>query len=117
MAKKFQKPTLAEVTYHYLGLFQQRVRQADFDRAEQMFHEALQRTNRIEDIRAALALDTTRRLPVQLKSPAYERMLSLAGRSPALLREYSQEMYDFGPLFTHYADMLWDEADDLEGIE
>jgi len=107
-------PTLPEITYHYLGLFQQRARQADFDRAEQQFQASLGRVQSPEEIRAALALDTTRRLPVQLKSPAYERLLSLSGRTPRLLREYAQEMYDYGPEWKPYADKLWDEAKTLE---
>jgi hypothetical protein len=31
-----------------------------------------------------------------------------------LLREYAQEMYDFGPDFKDYADGLWNEAKRLE---
>lgn len=114
MSDKFPKPTLADATRLYLDLFRQRARQKDYDKAERYFQEALQRTTNPKEIRAALALDKGRLLPVQLKSPAYERLLSLSGRSPALLREYSQEMYDYGPMFKHYADMLWDEANELE---
>lgn len=106
--------SLADVTYHYLGLFQTRARQADFDRAEQQFQSALQRVRKPDEIRAALALDTTRRLPVQLKSPAYERLLTISGRTPQLLREYAQELYDFGPEWNPYADKLWDEAKAME---
>lgn len=112
--KDFQIPTLAEVTYHYLGLHKQPARQSDFEQAEKMFQKALMRTRTVEDIRAALALDKQRKLPVQLKSPAYERLLSIAGRTPKLLREYAQEMYDYGPEWTPYADMLWDEAKRLD---
>ncbi len=117
MAKGFQPeltPNLAEVTYHYLGLFRTRARQSDFDRAERQFQQALQRVQRADEIRAALVLDKGRKLPVQLKSPAYERLLVLSGRTPALLREYAQEMYDYGPEWTPYADKLWDEAKALE---
>lgn len=106
--------SLADITYHYLGLFQTRARQSDFDRAEQQFQAALQRVRKADDIRAALALDTTRRLPVQLKSPAYERLLSISGRTPQLLREYAQELYDYGPEWNPYADKLWDEAKALD---
>lgn len=115
MSKKdFQIPTLAEATYHYLGLHKQPARQADFDQAEKLFQSALLRTRTVEDIRAALVLDKARNLPVQLKSPAYERLLTIAGRTPKLLREYAQEMYDYGPEWTQYADMLWDEAKRLD---
>lgn len=114
MPSRTPLPTLPEATYHYLGLFSVRARQSDFERAEKLFHEALGRVRRAEDIRAALALDTKRLLPVQLKSPLYERLIALSGRSPRLLREYAQEMYDFGPEFKRYADDLWDEANRLE---
>lgn len=113
MPSRITPPTLPEATYHYLGLFGVRARQSDFERAEKLFHQALGRVRRPEDIRAALALDTRRLLPVQLKSPLYERLMSLVGRSPRLLREYAQEMYDFGPEFKPYADDLWDEANRL----
>lgn len=112
---KFTSPTLAEITYEYLGLHRKRVRQADVDRMQERFLKALTRTRDAGEIRAALKLDTARNLPVQMKSPAYERLLSLQGRTPDLLREYAQEMYDFGPAFQHYADSLWDEAKALDG--
>jgi hypothetical protein len=114
MPKTFTPPTLPEVTYAYLGLFDRPARLKDFQDLEARFQKALIRTENPEDVRAALALDTHRRLPVQLKSPLYERLLSLQGRSVKLLREYAQIMYEFGPEFTHYADQLWDEADELE---
>lgn len=114
MPKNFKVPTLAEITYHYLGLFQRSARQADFDRAERQFQEALQRVRNPDEIYHALKLDTTRRLPVQLKSPAYERLLSLKGRSVQLLREYAMELYDYGPEWNPYADQLWKEAKALE---
>lgn len=114
MANKFKPPTLAEVTYHYLGLFGQRARQSDFDRAEKQFQLALGRVRTADEIRAALALDKHRLLPVQLKSPLYERLLIISGRSQRLLREYAQEMYDFGPDFREYADSLWDEAKQMD---
>ncbi len=114
MAKQFKIPTLPEITYEYLGLHRQRVRQTEYERVQNTFLKVLTRTRNAEDIRAALALDTARNLPVQMKSPAYERLLSLEGRFPALLREYAQEMYDFGPEFQQYADRLWDEAKALE---
>lgn len=114
MTKGNQSLTLAEATYRYLGLHKKRARQADYAAAEQLFQRALQRVSKPEQIRAALALDTHRNLPVQLKSPAYERLLAISGRTVALLREYSQEMYEYGPEWTHYADMLWDEANALE---
>lgn len=116
MANEHETPTLAQATYHYLGLHKTRARKADYERAEKHFRDALHRVSKSEEIRAALVLDTARKLPVQLKSPAYERLLSLDGRTPALLREYAQEMYEYGPEWTYYADTLWDEADDLEGI-
>jgi tol-pal system protein YbgF len=47
---------------------------------------------------------------VQLKSPAYERLLAISGRTPELLREYAQELYEYGPEWNYYADKLWDEA-------
>lgn len=112
--REFAVPTLAEITYHYLGLHKQRARQSDYDQAEKLFQKALLRVRKVEDIRAALALDKARKLPVQLKSPAYERLLAIEGRTPKLLREYAQEMYEYGPEWTHYADMLWDEAKRLE---
>jgi len=115
MAKQdFKIPTLAEATYHYLGLYKQPARQADFEKAERTFQNALKNVHKPDEIRAALALDKARRLPVQLKSPAYERLLALDGRTSKLLREYAQEMYDFGPEFSYYADTLWDEAKALE---
>jgi hypothetical protein len=112
--QEFKVPTLAEATYHYLGLAQQPAREKDYQQAEKLFQQALTRVRKPEEIRAALVLDKGRRLPVQLKSPAYERLLSLTGRTPKLLREYAQEMYEFGPEFQHYADMLWDEAKRLD---
>lgn len=112
--QEFKVPTLAEVTYHYLGLHKQRAREADFALAEKQFQQALTRVRKPEELRAALALDTARQLPVQLKSPLYERLLALSERTPKLLREYAQEMYEFGPEFKHYADLLWDEAKRLE---
>lgn len=114
MAKQFKTPTLPEITYEYLGLHRRRVRAADYERLQNTFLKVLTRTRDPEDIRAALKLDTSHNLPVQMKSPAYERLLSLEGRTPALLREYAQEMYDFGPAFQHYADQLWDEAKALD---
>lgn len=114
MAKQFKTPTLPEITYTYLGLHKQRSREADYTRLQDHFIKVLTRTRSAEDIRAALALDTARNLPVQMKSPAYERLLALEGRTSALLREYAQEMYDFGPAFQQYADQLWDEAKALD---
>ncbi|MFW5690914.1 MAG: hypothetical protein ACOCXZ_00320 [Chloroflexota bacterium] len=114
MSKRFKAPTLPEITYEYLGLYRKPARLKDFEALEKSFQKALIRTNKAEDVRAALALDTRRELPVQLKSPLYERLLSIEGRSLALLREYAQVMYEFGPEFTPYADRLWDEADALE---
>lgn len=110
MANKFKAPSLAEIAYTYLGLHKKRARKADYEKVEQAFVKAVARARKAEEIRAALALDTSRNLPVQMKSPAYERLLAIEGRTPALLREYAQEMYDFGPEWHHYADMLWDEA-------
>jgi len=109
--------SLAEITEAYLDLYRQRARQADFDRAEGAFQRALSRVRQPEEIRAALRLDKGRRLPVQLKSPAYERLLTLSGRTVRLLREYAQEMYDYGPEWTPYADLLWDEAKQRERDE
>ncbi|MCU0464872.1 MAG: hypothetical protein MUF38_09915 [Anaerolineae bacterium] len=110
------QPALAEIVYHYLGLFQRSTRQIEFERAEKQFVQAVQRVQSADEIRAALALDMrSRRLPVQMKSPAYERLLSLCGRTAELLREYAQEMYEFGPAFQHYADQLWAEAKQLDG--
>lgn len=117
MANNFKTPSLAEVTYHYLGLHKRRARQSDYDSAEQLFQRALTRVRTVQEIRAALALDTGRKLPVQLKSPAYERILVLSGRTPQLLREYAQEMYEYGPEWTAYADRLWNEAKALEALE
>jgi len=116
MGAKPQAPTLAEIVYHYLGLFRRSSREVEFERAQAQFVQAIQRTQSVDEIRAALALDIrSRQLPVQMKSPAYERLLSLSGRTPTLLREYAQEMYDFGPDFKHYADELWEEAKYLDG--
>lgn len=115
MANKFKQPTLAEITYTYLGLHKRSTRLADYDKVQDSFVKTLTRINKSEEIRAALALDSARMLPVQMKSPAYERLLVLNGRTPALLREYAQEMYDYGPEWQGYADMLWDEAKALDG--
>lgn len=115
MGVKPTPPTLAEIVYHYLGLFGRSARAAEFEQAEKQFVQAVQRTHSPEEIRSALALDLrSRRLPVQMKSPAYERLLGLCGRTPDLLREYAQEMYDYGPDFQHYADQLWDEAKHID---
>jgi hypothetical protein len=110
MSKKFTLPTLAEVTYQYLGLSKQPAREKDFESLEKQFQKALIRTQKADDIRAALMLDTGRLLPVQIKSPLYERLLSLEGRTQALLWEYAQIMYEFGDDFKPYADQLWEEA-------
>lgn len=116
MGAKPQPPTLAEIVYEYLGLFRRSAREVEFERAEKQFVQAVQRAQTVDDIRAALALDIrSRQLPVQMKSPAYERLLSLCGRTPELLREYAQEMYDYGPAFEHYADQLWEEAKRIDG--
>jgi len=114
MAKKFSRPTLAEIAHKYLGMHKQRVRAADYEKLQDLFTRTLMRTRDGEEIRAALALDTHRNLPVQMKSPAYERLLTLEGRNIRLLREYAQEMYEFGPEFADYADRLWVEAKQLE---
>jgi len=114
MPKKFKAPTLAEVTYEYLGLHKKRARKSDYDTLLNHFTKALMRVRDAEEIRAALALDTHESLPVQMKSPAYERLLALEGRSIDLLREYAQIMYDFGPEFQPYADRLWREAKQME---
>lgn len=114
MPNSNKPPSLAEMTYHYLGLFGQRTRQVDFDRAEKQFQQALGRVRHADEIRAALSLDKNRFLPVQMKSPMYERLLALSGRTQRLLREYAQEMYDFGPDFRDYADSLWNEAKQLD---
>ena len=114
MAKQFETPSLAEIAYTYLGLHKKRARQKDYERVEQTFVKVLSRTREPQEIRAALALDSANKLPVQMKSPAYERLLILSGRTPDLLREYAQELYDFGPEWNPYADRLWDEALDLE---
>lgn len=113
----FPQPTLLEITQKYLELAQSPARQQDYERLEQLFQKTLTRTRHGEEIRAALRIDKRRQLPVQIKSPAYERILSIEGRTPKLLREYAQEMYEYGPQFTQYADTLWDEADELEGID
>lgn len=115
MASKFQIPTLAEITYEYLGLHKKRARQKDYERLQDAFVKRLTRIGKEEDIRAALALDTSRHLPIQMKSPAYERILSISGRTPKTLREYAQELYDSGPEFIYYADRLWAEAKQLDG--
>lgn len=115
MASKFKIPTLAEIIYEYLGLHNKRAREKDFQRLQDAFVKRLTRIGKEEDIRAALALDTARHLPIQMKSPAYERLLSISGRSPELLREYAQELYDSGPEFAYYADQLWAEAKQLDG--
>jgi hypothetical protein len=114
MAKKYKEPTLAAITYEYLGLYQQRARQSDYQRLMDLYTKALQRAQTSDEIRAALALDTHQHLPVQMKSPAYERLLALEGRSIRLLREYAQIMYEYGPEFSAYADTLWAEAKRLE---
>lgn len=111
---KYQAPSLAEITYAYIGMQRGPARMKDFESLENQFHKALIRTSSAEDLRAALALDTGRTLPVQMKSPIYERLLSVEGRSVALLRDYAQEMYEYGPEFAAYADRLWQEAKDLE---
>lgn len=54
MPSRITPPTLPEATYHYLGLFGVRARQSDFERAEKLFHQALGRVRRPEDIRARL---------------------------------------------------------------
>lgn len=114
MSAKPKSPTLAEIAYKYLGLHQQPARKSDYDQLIDLFTRTLSRTDDPAAIRNALALDTHNYLPVQMKSPAYERLLALEGRKLRLLREYAQIMYEFGPEFTPYADMLWDEADALE---
>lgn len=114
MPNQFKPPSLAEITFYYLGLLTQRARQSDFDRAEKQFQQALGRVRKADEVRAALALDKNRLLPVQMKSPLYERLLTLSSRTPRLLREYAQEMYDFGPDFKDYADSLWNEAKRLD---
>lgn len=114
MAKKFKIPTLAEITYQYLGMHMDRARLSDYERLQQTYLKRLQREQDPQEIRASLALDTHRHLPVQMKSPAYERLLALEGRSVKLLREYAQEMYEYGEEFLPYADRLWDEAMRLE---
>ena len=110
MANKFKQPSLAEITYTYLGLHKRSTRLADYDKVQNAFVKTLTRINKPEEIRAALALDSARQLPVQMKSPAYERLLILIGRTPSLLREYAQEMYEYGPEWQEYADRLWQEA-------
>lgn len=115
--KQFDSPTLPDIIYKYIGMMQKPSRQSDFEKLENTFQKVLRRTNNPKEIRKALELDTRRRLPVQIKSPAYERILVLEGRSAKLLREYAQDMYEYGPEFAHYADMLWDEADELDEIQ
>ena len=117
MAKKFKTPTLADIVYQYLGMHQQRARLADYEKLQNMYLKRLQRVDDPTAIRASLALDTHRHLPVQMRSPAYERLLAIEGRSVTLLREYAQEMYEFGEDFLPYADRLWDEAKRLEDQE
>jgi len=114
MAKAFKTPTLSEITYQYLGMHQQRARMKDYEKLQNIYLKRLQRVQDPSEIRASLALDTHRHLPVQMRSPAYERLLALEGRSVKLLREYAQEMYEFGEDFLPYADRLWDEAKRLE---
>ena len=114
MAKKYNLPSLAAITYEYLGLHQRRARQADYQRLIDQYTKALQRARSGDEIRAALALDTHQHLPVQMKSPAYERLLAIEGRSIRLLREYAQVMYEYGPDFAPYADTLWAEAKRIE---
>jgi hypothetical protein len=111
---KFKPPKLTDVTKAYLDLQDQPARMKDFESLEKQFQKALTRAKTPDEIRAALRLDSGRKLPVQLKSPLYERLLVLQGRSISLLREYAQIMYEFGPAFQQYADRLWDEADLLE---
>lgn len=118
MSKNFKIPTLAEITRAYLDLLKARYPDAKaLDSNEKQFQSALGRIRKTDEIREALALDTERILPVQLKSPAYERLLSMEGRTIPLLREYAQEMYEYGAAWTAYADRLWDEADLLEEEE
>jgi hypothetical protein len=117
MANKFPQPSLEDITREYLALYQRSARQSDFDRAEQRIQLALSHVRMPQDIRNALNADRGRRLPVQVKSPMYERLISLSGRGIRLLREYAQEMYDFGPDFRAYADSLWAEAKLLEESE
>ena len=114
---KFKAPTLTEITYQYIGLYRQPAREKDFAALEKTFQKALTRTNNTQEIRAALALDTERVLPVQIKSPLYERLLTLEGRTLSLIREYAQVMYEYGPAFHSYADRLWNEAKRMEGSE
>jgi len=114
MSAKFKAPTLAEITYEYLGLHKKQSRQKDFDQLQNAFVKKLTRIRKPDEIHAALALDKAHHLPVQMKSPAYERLLIMSGRTPKLLREYAQELYDYGPEFIAYADRLWAEAKRLD---
>lgn len=115
--KKYQSPTLADVVYAYLGLHRKRARQKDYQTLETQFQKALVRVREPEEVRAALRLDTARMLPVQMKSPLYERLLVLEGRSQTLLWEYAQIMYEFGEEFKPYADKLWQEAKSFDQPE
>ncbi|GAB4323209.1 MAG: hypothetical protein Kow00117_11790 [Phototrophicales bacterium] len=115
MPKKFPTPTLEELVRAYLDAAHPRYPdQKVLESLQAQFQKVLNNTPNPQAIRSALALDTERKLPVQIKSPAYERLLSLEGRTIALLREYAQEMYEYGAMWTAYADRLWDEADALE---
>lgn len=116
MPRNFKIPTVTELVRAYLDAM--RPRQPDqkvLDSLERQFQNALGKVRDPQEIRSALSLDTERELPVQIKSPAYERLLSLEGRTVPLLREYAQEMYEYGAAWNVYADRLWDEADALEG--
>jgi len=107
-------PTLAELFRAYLDMQHRPARQKDYDQLEQRIQRKLIRTADSASIRKALAQDKSRQLPVQIKSPAYERIVAIEGRTVKLLREYAQEMYEFGPEWQHYADQLWAEARQLD---
>jgi hypothetical protein len=110
MPRPSEDNELVEIIRHYLSLYTKPSRQKDFENTEARFQQVLIKINDAAKIQAALAADKNNKLPVQIKSPAYERLLVLKGRSVGLLREYAQTMFDYGPEWNVYAQSLWQEA-------
>lgn len=105
--------SLAQATRDLLALRRRAsTGEAELDRAARVFLDALAATADASEVRPALDEDAGVLLLLPaLKDAAYERLLELVGRDPAILREYAWHLWLYGPDRDADADALLAEAD------
>jgi hypothetical protein len=85
-----------------------------WNKAREAFQDELSSCQEPDEVRKALESDLNNELPVDLKSEAYELLLSLDGRSPETLRRYAWHLQLHGPDWDDLAEAMLSEADEIE---